>query len=77
MRLSNRIGLTEREDGVVIFTVEPYYMPWHGKFETAVSIDSKPLRIAEEYETLEEAMEGHIRFSKMSKEELINYKYMY
>ena len=76
MALSNKIGLTEREDNVVISTVKPHFMAWYGEYETAISIDGEPWRIAEGYETLEEAIEGHDKFSKMSKEELMNYKYI-
>ena len=76
MDLSTRVGLTERKDGVVISTIAPYFLDWYGKYETAVSIDGKPWRIAEGYGTLEEAEKGHDKFSKMSKEELINYKYI-
>lgn len=76
MGLPTRIGLTEREDNVVISTVEPLFWAWYGKYETAISIDGEPWRIAEGYETLGEAMRGHDKFSKMSKEELMNYKYI-
>ena len=67
---------TSRNDGVIISTVAPSFLAWYGEYETAVSIDGKPWRIARGYETLEEAIEGHDRFSSMSKEELMNYKYI-
>lgn len=67
---------TSRNDGVIISTVAPSFLAWYGEYETAISIDGKPWRIARGYESLEEAIEGHDRFSKMSKEELINYKYI-
>ena len=77
MAMSNRIGLTEREDGVVISTVESSpLIAWYGRYETAISIDHTFWRIAKGYDTLEEAIEGHIKFSTMSKEELMNYKYI-
>ena len=77
MAMSNRIGLTEREDGVVISTVESSpLIAWYGRYETAISIDHKFWRIAKGYGTLEEAIEGHDKFSKMSKEELMEYKYI-
>ena len=67
---------TSRNDGVIISTVVPSFLAWYGEYETAISIDGKPWRIARGYESLEEAIEGHDRFSKMSKEELMNYKYI-
>ena len=77
MWLSNRIGLLEREDNIVVSTVmvSPY-MNWYGMYETAISIDGMPWRIAKGYNTIEEAIEGHIKFSAMSKEELMKYKYI-
>ena len=77
MAMSNRIGLTEREDGVVISTVESSpLIAWYGKYETVISIDGELWKIAKGYDTLEEAIKGHARFSSMSKEELMNYKYI-
>ena len=77
MALSNRIGLTKREDGVIISTVASSpLVAWCGRYETAVSIDHSFWRIAKWYDTLEEAIKGHARFSSMSKEELIEYKYI-
>ena len=76
MGLPTRIGLTEREDNVVISTVEPLFWAWYGKYETVISIDGELWKIAKGYDTLEKAIEGHIRFSKMNKEELMNYKYI-
>ena len=77
MAMSNRIGLTEREDGVVVSTVESSpLIAWYGRYETAISIDHGFWRIARGYNTLEEAIKGHARFSSMSKEELIEYKYI-
>ena len=67
---------TSRNDGVIISTVAPSFLAWYGEYETAISIDGKPWRIARGYESLEEAIEGQDRFSKMSKEELMNYKYI-
>ena len=77
MALSNRVGLTKREDGVVISTIESSpLVAWYGRYETAISIDHEFWRIARGYNTLEEAIKGHARFSSMSKEELMNYKYI-
>ena len=77
MRLSNRVGLTKREDGVVISTIESSpLVAWYGRYETAISIDHSFWMIAKGYDTLEDAIKGHARFSSMSKEELIEYKYI-
>ena len=77
MALSNRVGLTKREDGVIISTVESSpLVAWYGRYETAISIDHTFWRIAKGYNTLEKAIEGHVRFSKMTKEELMEYKYI-
>ena len=77
MALSNRVGVTKREDGVVISTIEPSpLMAWYGRYETAISIDHSFWRIAKGYDTLEDAIKGHARFSSMSKEELMEYKYI-
>ena len=77
MALSNRVGLTKREDGVVISTIESSpLVAWYGRYETAISIDGELWKIAKGYDTLEKAIEGHIRFSEMNKEELMNYKYI-
>ena len=74
---STKIRLTEREDNVVVFTVEPNpLIGWYGKYETVISIDGELWKIAKGYDTLEKAIEGHIRFSEMNKEELIEYKYI-
>ena len=77
MALSNRVGLTKREDGVVISTIESSpLVAWYGRYETAISIDHSFWRIAKGYDTLEDAIKGHARFSSMSKEELMEYKYI-
>ena len=74
---STKIRLTERDDNVVVFTVEPNpLIAWYGKYETVISIDSNFWKIAKGYNTLEKAIEGHVRFSEMSKEELMKYKYI-
>lgn len=77
MTISNRVGLTKREDDVIISTIEPRpFMAWYGRYETAISIDHSFWRIAKGYNTLEDAIKGHARFSSMSKEELMEYKYI-
>ena len=75
--MSKRIGLTERDDDVVVSTVESCpSIAWYGRYETAISIDHTFWRIAKGYDTLEGAIEGHIKFATMSKEELMEYKYI-
>ena len=77
MALSNRVGLTKREDGVVISTIESSpLVAWYGRYETAISIDGELWKIAKGYDTLEDAIKGHARFSSMTKEELMEYKYI-
>ena len=65
-----------RKDNVFISTVKVAFLKWHGEYETAVSIDNKPLRILEGYDTEEEAIKGHNKYKNMSKEELINFEYI-
>lgn len=67
---------TEREDGVVVSTVRPVALAWYGIYETAVSIDKQPWRILEGYETMRQAIEGHNKYEKMSKQELLDFDYI-
>ena len=47
MENSTKIRLTEREDNVVVFTVEPNpLIAWYGKYETVISIDGELWKIA-------------------------------
>ena len=67
----NRIDLTKRKDGYVISTVEPMFMPWYGKYETAIGLEGgSGWRIAEGYETEEEARIGHEKYVNMSADEI-------
>ena len=67
----NRIDLTKRKDGYVISTVEPMFMAWYGKYETAISLEEGfEWRIAEGYETEEEARIGHEKYVNMSADEI-------
>ena len=67
----NRIDLTKRKDGYVISTVEPMFMPWYGKYETAIGLEGGfGWRIAEGYETEEEAIKGHEKYVAMSEKEI-------
>ena len=72
MNLPWRIGYTEREDDIIISTVEAPCLAWYGKYETAISVDNKPWRIYKGYENKEEALKWHEKFSKMHKEEILN-----
>lgn len=74
--LSWRKAYTERKDGVVVSTVEPPCMAWYGKFETAIKIESSSWKIAEGYETLEEALEGHNKYANMSIDEIKKLKFI-
>ena len=67
----NRIDLTKRKDGYVISTVEPMFMAWYGKYETAIRLEGGfGWRIAEGYETEEEARIGHEKYVNMSADEI-------
>lgn len=67
---------TEREDGVIISTVRPSFMAWYGNYETAVCIDGNDWRILEGYATAKQANEGHSKYEKMSKQELLDFDYI-
>ena len=72
----NRIGFTKREDGYIISTIDPSFMAWYGKYETAIAFEGEFVwRVAEGYETEEEALEGHKKYVSMTEEEInhINY----
>ena len=67
----NRIGLTKREDGYIVSTIEPPFMAWYGKYETAIKLEGGfNWRIAEGYETEEEARVGHEKYVNMSADEI-------
>lgn len=68
--------LTKREDGVIISTVQPMFLAWYGKYETAVSIDGEPWRILEGYGTAPDAVQGHNKYENMSKRELLEFDYI-
>ena len=66
-----RIDLTKREDGYIVSTIEPPFMAWYGKYETAIRLEgSFNWRIAEAYETEEEARIGHEKYVSMSTDEI-------
>ena len=67
----NRIDLTKREDGYIVSTIEPPFMAWYGKYETAIRLEGGfNWRIAEGYETEEEARKGHEKYVNMSVDEI-------
>ena len=69
-KASNRIRLTEREDGYIISTVKSYDN-WYGAYETAIGLkDLEHWKIVEGYETKEEAIKGHEKYVAMSEEEI-------
>lgn len=73
----NRIDLTEREDGYIVSTVEPPFMAWYGKYETAIMLGGLDCwRIAEGYETEEEARIGHEKYANMSTDEIEKIKWI-
>ena len=69
--MENRIDLTKREDGYIVSTIEPPFMAWYGKYETAIRLEGGfNWRIAEGYETEEEARIGHEKYANMSTDEI-------
>ena len=69
--MENRIDLTKREDEYIVSTIEPPFMAWYGKYETAIMLEGNfEWRIAEGYETEEEARMGHEKYVNMSTDEI-------
>ena len=69
--MENRIDLTKREDGYIVSTVKATFMAWYGKYETAIMLEGNfEWRIAEGYETEEEARIGHEKYVNMSTDEI-------
>ena len=69
--MENRIDLTKREDGYIVSTIEPPFMAWYGKYETAIMLEGDfEWRVAEGYETEEEARIGHEKYVNMSTDEI-------
>lgn len=65
-----RIGLTNKYN-IIISTIQPTFMIWYGNYETAISFNNgHSWRIAEGYNTLEEAQNGHEKYSNMEIEKL-------
>ena len=69
-KASNRMRLTEREDGYIISTVKSYDN-WYGAYETAIALKGLDYwKIAEGYKTKEEAIKGHEKYVNMSADEI-------
>ena len=69
-KISNRVRLTKREDGYIISTVKSYDN-WYGAYETAIALKGLDhWKIAEGYETKEEAIKGHEKYVNMSVDEI-------
>ena len=66
-----RLAYSERNDQVIISTVEVPFLPLWGEFETAISVDNQSWKIYKAYSTAEDALDGHTYFSKLSKDEII------
>ena len=65
-----KLRLTKREDGYIISTVKSYDN-WHGAYETAIALKGLDhWKIAEGYETKEEAIKGHEKYVNMSVDEI-------
>ena len=71
MYLSWRIAYLKREDNVEFSTIKVPCLSWYGEYETAISIDGKPWRIYRGYDSKEEALKGHEKLTKMTKEEIL------
>ena len=65
------LKLEEREDGVIISTIEAPFMNWHGKDEIAVSVGGSPWNGCCGSDYKEEIIKKHEEYAKMTKEELI------
>ena len=66
----------KREDGNIISTVKPWFLPIYGNYETAIIKPDGEVRILEGYVTAKEAFEGHEKYCNMSTEELENFRYI-
>lgn len=51
-------------------------MAWYGKYETGIFMEGIKWRIAEGYKTEKEAIKGHKKYAKMSKEEIEKIKWI-
>lgn len=64
----NRLKLTKREDGYTFSTIRSL-VNWYGAYETAI-IHNGNIRIAEGYDTEEEALKGHEKYVNMTADEI-------
>ena len=71
MELSWRIAYLKREDNVEFSTIKVLCLTWYGEYETAISIDGSDWRIYKGYDSKEEALKGHEKLTKMTKEEIL------
>lgn len=69
------VKLTKFENGLTLSTVKVPFAPWYGIYETAL-IKNGEFFILKGYDTLEEAISGHEKFTKMSEKELTEYDYI-
>ena len=65
----------KKEEEIVISTIKVPCLDWYGSYETAISLDGRSWRIAEGYDTEEEALKGHEKYAKKSKEEILELSY--
>ena len=71
-----RLKYTKRVDGYIFSTIKSIDN-WYGKYETAIRLEGMDnWRIAEGYDTEEEALKGHEKYSTMTEEEINKIKYI-
>lgn len=74
--ITNRLKYTKREDGYVVSTIISLDN-WYGKYETAIRLDGMwDWRIAEGYNSKEEALKGHEKYINMTEEDINNINYI-
>ncbi len=72
-----RLKYTKREDGYIISTIKPPALAWYGEYETAIRLEGLDTwNIAEGYDTEEEALKGHEKYSNMTEEEINGIEYI-
>ena len=64
-----------KAEGIEISTVMPRFA-LHGEYETEISIDGRNCGIVEGYDSEEEALKGHSKYVKMTKEEILKLSYL-
>jgi hypothetical protein len=73
--IPNRLKYTKRKDGFIVSTIISLDNRY-GRYETAIRLEGlEHWKIAEGYNTEEEAIKGHEKYSNMREEEInkINY----